>query len=75
MSASIPVIDLQAALAGDPAERLRVGRQIDDTCRQIGFFTIKGHGVDLTLIETLRAQSYAFFEQRSRSSSRSRRRT
>ncbi|GAA5233944.1 isopenicillin N synthase family oxygenase [Verticiella sediminum] len=63
MSLSIPVIDLEPALRGSAAERLRTGRLIDQTCRHIGFFTIKGHGVDPVLIRTLRKQAYAFFEQ------------
>ncbi|MBU4611723.1 isopenicillin N synthase family oxygenase [Achromobacter sp. GG226] len=63
MQTSIPVIDLAPALAGDAAERLRVGRLIDETCTRIGFFTIRGHGVDPALIARLRAQSYAFFNQ------------
>ena len=37
---AIPVIDLTAARTGGRAERLRTAREIDDACREIGFFTI-----------------------------------
>ena len=51
---TIPVIDLAPALQGNHAERLRVAREIEAACTDIGFFTITGHGVPLALIDTLR---------------------
>lgn len=63
MSATLPVIDLAPALHGSAADRLQVARQIDRTCREIGFFTICGHGVPRALMTQLRALSYAFFNQ------------
>ena len=63
MSISIPVIDLAPALNGSEAERLKVAREIDETCRHIGFFTIRGHGVAPSLIQELRDLSYQFFNQ------------
>lgn len=57
----IPVIDLGPALGGSPAERLRVGREIDRTCREIGFFTIAGHGVPKPVMDALRDTANAFF--------------
>jgi isopenicillin N synthase-like dioxygenase len=61
MIATIPVIDLSAALSGDPAQRLATAREIDRTCTEIGFFTIKGHGVPRVTMETLRAKAREFF--------------
>jgi isopenicillin N synthase-like dioxygenase len=61
MIATIPVIDLSAALSGDPAQRLATAREIDQTCTEIGFFTIKGHGVPRVTMETLRAKAREFF--------------
>lgn len=59
--ASIPVIDLAPARNGSAEDRLRIGRRIDEICREIGFFTITGHGVDPRIIHTLREQAYTFF--------------
>jgi isopenicillin N synthase-like dioxygenase len=57
----IPVIDLSEALTGDPAARLRTGREMDRTCREIGFFTITGHGVAPDVMDNLRNTANAFF--------------
>jgi isopenicillin N synthase-like dioxygenase len=59
----IPVIDLAPALNGSAEDRRAVAEEIDRTCREIGFFTIRGHGVDPALIDGLRAMSYDFFNQ------------
>ena len=61
MQTQIPVIDLGSALAGDPAARLRTGREIDRTCTDIGFFTITGHGVPEEVIRGLNSKAHAFF--------------
>ncbi|GAA3955417.1 isopenicillin N synthase family dioxygenase [Allohahella marinimesophila] len=61
--ATVPAIDLSAAFEGGPEDRQRTGDEIDRTCREIGFFTITGHGVDKALIDDLRDQSYRFFNQ------------
>jgi len=60
---AIPVIDIAPALNGSSEERRAVALEIDRTCRQVGFFTIRGHGVDPALIDELRARSYDFFAQ------------
>ncbi len=60
-SPAIPVIDLAPALSGDPAARARVAREIADACTDIGFFTIRGHGVPLELIDALRTRASTFF--------------
>lgn len=63
MSSNIPVIDLTPALNGGEEARRKVADDIDRTCCEIGFFTIRGHGVDPALIDELRATSYVFFNQ------------
>lgn len=63
MPNAIPVIDLEPALRGSAADRMRVAQQIDRVCTEIGFFTIRGHGVAPALIGQLRSQAYAFFDQ------------
>jgi isopenicillin N synthase-like dioxygenase len=59
---SIPVIDLAAALGGDPDARRDAARRIDLACRETGFFLITGHGVDAGLIAALRRVSAGFFD-------------
>ena len=61
MPIAIPVIDLSAALAGDPAARLVTAREMDRTCTELGFFTIKGHGVPRQTMDDLRARAREFF--------------
>src|SRR5262252_5861470 len=57
----IPVIDLSAARGGGLASRQAVAREIDATCREIGFFTITGHGVPVATMDQLRSKAHAFF--------------
>ncbi len=57
----IPVIDLAPARTGDARARQAVGREIDRICQEIGFFTIKGHGVPVAVMDDLRAKAHAFF--------------
>jgi len=59
---TIPVIDLTPAREGGQADRLRVARQIDTACRDIGFFTLTGHGVQPVIISDLQRTAHAFFE-------------
>ena len=57
----IPVIDLTPLREGDLAARTAVAREIEAACRDIGFFTIVGHGVDPGLIARTREAAAAFF--------------
>ena len=57
----VPVIDLTPARTGDPAERHRVARLIDQACVEIGFFAISGHGVSDAVCRDLREAAHAFF--------------
>ncbi len=41
-----PIIDLSAFESGSPAERQRIGIEVDRICRHTGFITLSGHGVD-----------------------------
>jgi len=58
----VPLIDLTGALNGDHAERLRVAVEIDAACREVGFFSIVGHGVDWRLADALKSAGFAFFD-------------
>jgi isopenicillin N synthase-like dioxygenase len=59
----IPVIDIAPFSSGPDAERRRVARQVDETCREIGFLVLVGHGVDDELVARHRRVSRAFFAQ------------
>jgi isopenicillin N synthase-like dioxygenase len=61
MPATVPVIDLAPALRGNAEDRLHVARQIDAACVDIGFFTIRGHGVPAALVDALRDHASSFF--------------
>jgi isopenicillin N synthase-like dioxygenase len=58
---AIPVIDLAPARQGNRHERRRVAEQMDAACREIGFFTITGHGVPDHIVDDLRRLAHAFF--------------
>jgi isopenicillin N synthase-like dioxygenase len=62
----LPVIDVAplvgaGAGSGDRAARAEVGRAIDAACRDHGFFTIVGHGVEPALLGALEAEGRGFF--------------
>jgi isopenicillin N synthase-like dioxygenase len=57
----VPVIDVEAALAGEPEARGRAAAAIDAACRTSGFFAVTGHGVDPDVIDAAVAASRAFF--------------
>lgn len=58
---SIPVIDIAPFLAGTPEGREQVAAQIRQAGEEIGFFLIKGHGVDQDLIDDTYAAASSFF--------------
>ncbi len=57
----IPIIDLSEALNGGLASRQAIARKIDGNCREVGFFTIVGHGVPSSIRDALRSRAHAFF--------------
>ena len=61
MPQSIPVIDLSDALQGGAAARRRLADLLDRTCREIGFFTLVGHGAPAAVLDELRAKANEFF--------------
>jgi isopenicillin N synthase-like dioxygenase len=58
----VPIIDIGPFLAGDPKARVEVPKAVARACEEIGFFSIIGHGVDTTLIETTKKDATAFFD-------------
>lgn len=59
---SIPTIDL-SGVREDPEARQRAAKEIDKACREIGFFLIKGHGVEQTLIDATFDAADRFFQR------------
>jgi isopenicillin N synthase-like dioxygenase len=57
----IPIVDLSEALNGGFASRQAIAREIDGNCREVGFFTIVGHGVPISIRDALRSKAHAFF--------------
>ena len=57
----VPLIDLTPARWGSHHDRRHVVEQIDAACREIGFFTITGHGVPDHIVDDLRRVAHAFF--------------
>ena len=60
---AVPIIDFEAFLKGDAADREAVARAIDAACMETGFFAITGHGLAEETIEELRAAAVRFFAQ------------
>jgi isopenicillin N synthase-like dioxygenase len=57
---ALPVIDISALVNG-VGDRSAVAHEIDSACREHGFFTITGHGVERGLLDRLDAQARTFF--------------
>ena len=66
MLTTVPVIDIApfapGAAGARAAERDAVVRAVDTACREIGFFTLAGHGVAPALVERMLETSRAFFD-------------
>ena len=60
-STSVPLIDVGAALGGDPDAIDAAGAEIDQACVTSGFFAITGHGVPSELVNDIVSVARAFF--------------
>lgn len=58
---AVPVIDISPFLAGTPQGKRQVAEQVGQACKDIGFLTIVGHGVDKDLIAETYRTSREFF--------------
>ncbi|KAH7096730.1 Clavaminate synthase-like protein [Auriculariales sp. MPI-PUGE-AT-0066] len=59
---AIPVIDLEHATSPDFEKRRAIADAIRDACLRVGFFYIKNHGIDESLISTCIDSSKQFFD-------------
>jgi len=57
----IPMIDLSPLRGSNDAAKREVARQIDEACRDTGFFMVTGHGVPAELITKTRQRAIEFF--------------
>ncbi len=57
----VPQIDFEPFRSGDSAARKAVSAEIGRACREIGFFTLTGHGLPLSRIADTFAESRRFF--------------
>mmetsp|Transcript_10730 Transcript_10730/g.16828 ORF Transcript_10730/g.16828 Transcript_10730/m.16828 type:complete len:249 (-) Transcript_10730:702-1448(-) len=58
---SIPIVDI-GKLGGSVSERTVIGKELDAACRDCGFFYIRGHGVDETLLKSVRELTREWFD-------------
>lgn len=59
-AAVIPILDLSAFLAGEDGALEQLAFELRDACTEVGFFYIKGHGIDEELITATFEQSKRF---------------
>ncbi|KAG9145959.1 hypothetical protein Leryth_025847 [Lithospermum erythrorhizon] len=59
---SVPPIDLNAFLSGDPLAVSRATSLVDQACRKHGFFLVVNHGIDSQLINEAQMKMNSFFE-------------
>jgi isopenicillin N synthase-like dioxygenase len=58
---AIPTIDLSPLRDSSAVGKREVARQIDEACRDTGFFFVTSHGVPVDLIDTTRRRAIEFF--------------
>jgi isopenicillin N synthase-like dioxygenase len=58
MRLQVPVVDLERWRSG---EREEVAGELDQACREVGFFQVLGHDIDDAVIDGMRAATEAFF--------------
>ncbi|MEO6502718.1 MAG: 2-oxoglutarate and iron-dependent oxygenase domain-containing protein [Jatrophihabitantaceae bacterium] len=56
---AIPIIDLQGA--DDPAQEALVADELSRACTEVGFFVVRGHGIDKAIFDDAYDRSRRFF--------------
>jgi isopenicillin N synthase-like dioxygenase len=59
---SVPVIDLTGFVGGSTTRRRAIADDVDRACRDVGFFSVVGHGVDEQIIADAHEVALAFFD-------------
>jgi isopenicillin N synthase-like dioxygenase len=58
----LPVVDLEGFEGGSADRRRRIGAEADRACREVGFFTVVGHGVAGDIIAEAYGEAIRFFD-------------
>ncbi|KAL0422419.1 UNVERIFIED_CONTAM: 2-oxoglutarate-dependent dioxygenase 19 [Sesamum latifolium] len=61
-SDSIPVIDFSLLASGTTHQRAKVLRDLDNACRDWGFFVLVNHGIPDSLLKNIKEASLEYFE-------------
>lgn len=59
---SVPEIDISGFLTNDPDKTRRIYDEVNEALREVGFFTVAGHGIDPTSMMALQTTAKAFFD-------------
>jgi len=59
---SIPEIDIAGFIAGDASAARRIHERVNEALREVGFFTIVGHGIDERDISAFSTTAKTFFD-------------
>jgi isopenicillin N synthase-like dioxygenase len=59
---TIPEIDISGFIKGDKIATAGVYQQVNDALREIGFFTIVGHGIEQSGLSAFSTTAKAFFD-------------
>jgi len=62
MLETIPSVDLQKFKSTDPQDKAHFVRTLGSALSEIGFFVVKNHGIDLSLIDSAYQIAQTFFE-------------
>lgn len=57
----IPVVDFSDAFSKDPEARKRLASKIYDACVRVGFFYVRNHGVDDSIMKNIFSAAKDFF--------------
>ncbi|KAK4401841.1 2-oxoglutarate-dependent dioxygenase 19 [Sesamum angolense] len=61
-SDSIPIVDFSLLASDDPDQRAKVLRDLDNACREWGFFVLINHGISDSLLKDIIEASLEYFE-------------
>ena len=60
---NIPVVDLDLFINGTPEQKVQFSADLGKAFEEVGFVSVKNHGIDQTLIDTLYQNVQTFFNQ------------
>ena len=60
---AIPLLDMTRWFGGDDADRAALAAELDAHLSRLGFLVLVNHGIDASVMATLREQARAFFHQ------------